>query len=269
MISPADTAYPVLTASPSANELADAYTPDLFELKFAEERTREANPRVALLVLLKVFQRLGYFIQLAEVPQSIVRHVAQAAGYDAVPGGLDEYDQTTLRVRHMALIRSWTGVSAFDKQARKIVVKASVEASRVREDLADIINIAIEELLRKRYELPGFTTLFRAARTARATVNRSYYGRIGQALDPQTKTRLDALFAKADGDRRSPWDTVKNEPGQPTVKGVKRFLEKRSLVKRASGRCQRACRGAARQTATVCPGSSFSQCIAHDRVDAG
>jgi hypothetical protein len=38
-----------LTASPSASELTDAYTPDLFELKFAEERTREAAPRVGML----------------------------------------------------------------------------------------------------------------------------------------------------------------------------------------------------------------------------
>jgi hypothetical protein len=37
MISPTDTAYPVLTASPSAGELTDAFTPDVFELKFAEE----------------------------------------------------------------------------------------------------------------------------------------------------------------------------------------------------------------------------------------
>ncbi len=85
----------------------------------------------------------------------------------------------------MALIRSWTGVSAFDREARKIVVKAAVEASRVREDLADIHHIAIEELLRKQYELPAFSTLLRAARTARATVNRSYYTRISQALDSQ------------------------------------------------------------------------------------
>src|SRR6202051_2077389 len=222
MISPDDTAYPVLTASPSATELTEAYTPDLFELKFAEERTREAGPRVALLVLLKTFQRLGYFAQLAEVPQSIVRHVAQTVGYDVVPGGLDDYDQSTLRARHMAWIRSWTGGLAFEREERKIVVKAAVEASRVREDLADIINIALEELLRKRYELPAFSTLLRAERTARATVNRSYYTRISQALDSQTKTGLDALFEKTDGDRRTPWDTVKNEPGQPTVKGVKR-----------------------------------------------
>ena len=39
MISASDTAYPLLPATPHLGELADVYTPDLFELKFAEERT--------------------------------------------------------------------------------------------------------------------------------------------------------------------------------------------------------------------------------------
>ena len=90
MISASDTAYPLLTTSPSSRELADVYTPDLFELKFAEERTREAAPRIALLVLLKTFRRLGYFVKVADVPASIIRHIARAAGYDTLPGGLDE-----------------------------------------------------------------------------------------------------------------------------------------------------------------------------------
>jgi hypothetical protein len=209
MISPSDTAYRVLPTSPSARELMVAYTPGLFELKFAEERTRRAAPRVGLLVLLKTFQRLGYFMKLVDVPDSVVRQVAQAAGYDVVPQGLDDYDRGTLRVRHMALVRSWMEVSAFDREALRIIVKACVEASRVREDLADIINIAIEELPRKRFELPGFTTLFRAARTARATVNRSFYDRINQALDPPTKTRIDSLFDKEGEARQTLWDRVK------------------------------------------------------------
>jgi hypothetical protein len=36
MISPTDTAYPVLSPSPSARELMDSFTPNLFELSFAE-----------------------------------------------------------------------------------------------------------------------------------------------------------------------------------------------------------------------------------------
>jgi hypothetical protein len=231
MISPTDTAYRLLPTSPSARELMNAYTPGLFELKFAEERTRQAAPRVGLLVLLKTFQQLGYFVKVADVPDSVLRQVAEAAGYDVVPQELDDYDRGTLRVRHMALVRSWMGVSAFDREALRIIVKACVEASRVREDLADIINVAIEELLRKRFELPGFTTLFRAARTARATVNRSFYDRMSQALDPPTKARIDSLFDKEEDARQTPWDTVKIEPGQPTVKRVKRFLENAAWLK--------------------------------------
>ena len=63
MISPTDTAYPVLSASPSARELMDSFTPNLFELSFAEERTRQAASRVDLLVLLNTVQRLGYFCE--------------------------------------------------------------------------------------------------------------------------------------------------------------------------------------------------------------
>jgi len=130
MISPTDTAYRLLPTSPSARELMDAYTPGLFELKFAEERTGQAAPRVGLLVLLKTFQQLGHFVKVADVPDSVLRQVAEAAGYDVVPQELDDYDRGTLRVRHMALVRSWMGVPAFDREALRIIVKACVLISR-------------------------------------------------------------------------------------------------------------------------------------------
>ena len=56
----ADTAYPRLPAEPGPAEL-DAFTPDAAELAFAARRTRRPAPRLALLVLLKTFQRLGHF----------------------------------------------------------------------------------------------------------------------------------------------------------------------------------------------------------------
>jgi hypothetical protein len=76
------------------------------------------------------------------------------------------------------------------------MLKACVDISRVREDLADIVDFAIEELIRQKYELPAFSALLRAARTARATVNRGYYTRIAKALDPAVKQRIDRLFER-------------------------------------------------------------------------
>jgi hypothetical protein len=64
----------------------------------------------------------------------------------------------------MQLVRSYVGVTAYDANARKIITNASLAASRTRDDLADIINVAIEELVRQRYELPTFGTLLKIAR---------------------------------------------------------------------------------------------------------
>jgi len=46
------------------------------------------------------------------------------------------------------------------------------------EDLADIINVAIEELIRESFELPGFSTLHKEAKRGRAEVNRTLYRRV-------------------------------------------------------------------------------------------
>ncbi|TBR12685.1 MAG: DUF4158 domain-containing protein [Rugosibacter sp.] len=55
------TAYPRFKRSPSARELEALYTPTSDELSFA----RKAQPRFGLLLLLKAFQRLGYFPAVA------------------------------------------------------------------------------------------------------------------------------------------------------------------------------------------------------------
>lgn len=94
-----DTAYPRLKSTPSPKELDDIYTPNLFECSWCEHRTRERVRRVGLLVLLKAFQRLGYFVMLHEVPKPIVLHVAQCAGYNPVPNGLRAYDAGSVRRR--------------------------------------------------------------------------------------------------------------------------------------------------------------------------
>lgn len=68
MLHVSDTAYPRLKAHPTDAELEELFTPTLAEMAFALKQTRRPTPRVALLVLLKTFQRLGYFPLFANVP---------------------------------------------------------------------------------------------------------------------------------------------------------------------------------------------------------
>ena len=220
----ADTAYPRLAANPSPVELEEAFSPSIAELGFTEGHTRRPGPRLALLVLLKTFQRLGYFVPLANVPSVIVAHVATRAGLASAVGEVTEYDGTSYRRRLMAMVRSFLGVTAYDRGGRNIVVQASIEAARTRDDLPDIINVAIEELLRKRYELPAFGTLLRIGRTARALINRGYHRRIAAAMTVEVRQRLASLLVVLEGASRSGWDQVKTEALRPSPQRMREFL---------------------------------------------
>ena len=122
MLSPSDTAYPLLKENPTGRELQELFTPNLLELGFAGENTRQAIPQLGLLLLLKSFQKLGYFVRLAEIPPPIVLHIAKAVGGNQIPNGLSAYDASTARFRHMALVRAYMGVTPFADVARKLLL---------------------------------------------------------------------------------------------------------------------------------------------------
>jgi hypothetical protein len=157
MPSASDTAYPRLKLNPTAKELNELYSPTVYELAFARERARQPMQRAGLLLLLKTFQRLGYFVGCAEIPIPIVRHVFRCAAFTDSPEQLQAYDASTARDRHTALIREFLGVTAYGPTARQVVVETCLQAARTRDDLPDIINMAIEELIRQRFELPAFS----------------------------------------------------------------------------------------------------------------
>ncbi|MDQ2745742.1 MAG: DUF4158 domain-containing protein [Acidobacteriota bacterium] len=57
------------------SELRDFYTPILEEIFFVRETARNDDPQLHLLVQLKIFQRLGYFPDIEEIPETIVGHL--------------------------------------------------------------------------------------------------------------------------------------------------------------------------------------------------
>jgi TnpA family transposase len=220
-----DTAYRRLKSNPSAKELNEAYTPSIFELVYAEERTRGAVPRLGFLLLLKTFQRLGYFVAVKEIPPLIVKHVAECAGHSDIPSGLFEYDESSARWRHIDLIREFLGVHAWGENGERLMAEACGQAAKSKDDLADIINVAIEELVRQRFELPGFSTLLRAAQHARAEVNKTYHKQVAERLGAEAKYQLQKLLTPPAYETQSQWDRVKIEPKQPTSQTTGDFLD--------------------------------------------
>lgn len=225
MPSAGDTAYPRLKANPSEKMLFDIYTPNDHELDFAQRRTREPVQRVGLLLLMKTFQSLGYFVRYSEIPSQIVRHISACVGYPDVPEDLPVYDDSTARKRHQDIIRDFLSVTACGPVARQIITETCLRASRSRDDLPDIINMAIEELIRQRYELPAFSTLLRIARASRSRINQGYQNQIFSQMEEKTRQRLHKILACPEGSSRSLWDQIKQEPKRSTVPHLRELLD--------------------------------------------
>jgi hypothetical protein len=148
------TAYPRFKRYYTIAQLQKTYTPTSTEIAFGRSNTQGDKNFFNLMVLLKSFQRLGYFPSLEQIPQDITNYLRE---YLKLSEDIDiGYDQSRTFYRHKKEIRFFFQVTAFDKQARHLISKAVSSSALVMDNPADLINVAIEMLVKDRYELPGF-----------------------------------------------------------------------------------------------------------------
>jgi hypothetical protein len=206
-----ETVYPRLKSAQSRRELADLYTPTEAELELADRSSKGETAKLAFLALLKTFQRLGYFIALRDMPRGIVEHIGHDCGMLIVPD-TTEYDDSGTRRRHVKIIRQYLRVKSFDEAGQVILSTVVRLAAERMEDLADIINVAIEELIRESFELPGFSTLHKEAKRGRAEVNRTLYRRVSDAIGTDGQSRIDLILAEPGSEpRKTRWDALKQD----------------------------------------------------------
>jgi hypothetical protein len=203
----------------------EVYTPSHEQLEFAHRNAREPINKLGILVLLKTFQRLGYFATLSQVPQPVIQHIACCTGLTEAVAGMKNYEESGSRRKHIPAIRELLEVRAFRDGGEQVMNAAMTEACQTRDILADIINAGIEELVRQRYELPGFSTLHRAALEARARINGEFYQSIYDSLSQKQKRRLQKLLWRGTEETVSGWERLKQEPKRVTVKNMRDLMD--------------------------------------------
>ena len=118
------TAYPRFGSNPSKSELARLYTPTLREIELANRVARGEERILAFLLMLKSFQRLGYFPAPEEVPAVIVSHLRSRLGLpeegpQTRPAEATPVPERSLR-RYREAIREYLEVKSFGEEARRI-----------------------------------------------------------------------------------------------------------------------------------------------------
>jgi hypothetical protein len=163
-----------------------------------------------MLVQLKLLQRLGYLVPLASVPPAIIEHICERAGWRKPnKAATKRYDQSGSKSVRQQALREFVGIRMMDESAQHWLEQQAMLAAQTKQELPDIINVLIEELVQRRFELPGFTYLFRLARESRAAVNDRIYKSVVGSLAADAVESLDQLLETGSG--QSAWDGLKAE----------------------------------------------------------
>jgi hypothetical protein len=104
---------------------------------------RSPSSQVALLVQLRIFQAVGRFLPIKDVPASGIEYVAQKLGVECETRVV--YAHATL-YRHQAAILEYLGVTSWGDQARELAVSTMTKVAKARTDPADLINAAVDAL---------------------------------------------------------------------------------------------------------------------------
>ena len=222
-----ETAYPRINPDLDARELAEIFSPTQIELDFVEKHTRRATvSRLGLLLYLKLVQRLGYFPLLDDVPKTIARHIAHAAGLKRLPASriLQDYQSSGAKRRHAQLVREFLGIRLLKSDSMPWLVNIAESAAETLDAESDIVNVMLEELVRAKFELPAFSTLQRRAQRARSVVNQGYFEQLASTLNPENKASIDELLSLQGSGPNTNWNSLKSQPKRPTNKRVRQYL---------------------------------------------
>lgn len=223
------TAYPRLKRYFTPLELAKFYTPTSSETKIALANTSGQDNYFNLIILLKTFRRLGYFPKLSEIPTQLVEHIRHSLNLpDKIKLG---YDQNRTLYRHKKVIRSYLNVTSFEKEARHLITLTIYQSAYVMDNPADLINVALEVLVKEHFELPGFYTLDKLVSRLRYLVNQKLFLQIVEQLNPEFIQQLDDLLEINSVEGFSLFNNLKKLPKKSTRNHLNDLLVHYSWLK--------------------------------------
>jgi hypothetical protein len=115
---------------------------------------------------------------------------------------------------HHTLVRERLGVTCDPARARAVCEDAIGGAALVKNHPPDLINVALELLVRSSLELPGFATLDELAARIRHDVNSAMFERVGARIALPDRIVLEGLLDVDEPGSKSAFDRLKQAAGR-------------------------------------------------------
>ena len=220
---PASVIYPELPDPLTPGDLQRLFNPSFDERKWAPSVARTPETQVVLLVHLKIFQTIGRFLPAADVPPAAVEYVARKMAIES-EAALTCPIRT--HYRHRQAILSHLKVSAWGAEGRALAQATMCKTARARTDPADIMNSAIDALIRHDFELPPLATLRRLAGTWHSKTNTAQWAEVCGRLSSAQHAMLETLLVVDPKTQKSPFANLCATPGRPSRKNLNVLVDR-------------------------------------------
>src|SRR6266566_2789987 len=217
------TVYPRFTRAPSVKELREIYTPTPTDVAFVATKARGPAQKFALMILLKVYQRLHHFPDPQSIPRAVIGHIHAVMKLpdDLVP----DISPATL-YRYYRALREHLELDSQGKYVRHVAAQAMHTAAQTMENPVDLINATIETLLVEHCELPAFSTLDRMAGRIRRLVNRGIYQTVFARIAEAEQQALSRLLEPDGSSSFTAFDRIKDAPKSATLTHLDEWLSR-------------------------------------------
>jgi hypothetical protein len=220
------TAYPRFANHLSQREIQVRYAVTDEERLFIFQASKGASGRLTLAVLLKTRQQLGYFPDLADVPRNIKAHLATILDDPENMALSDAARQKPTRTRYRLAIRTFLHCRPYIDDGPSFINPIVTAAAHTMSDPADLINIAIDELVKANIDLPAFSTLDRLINHLRQQVHEEIFIQATESLIAPQRAVLDGLLRLTAGERLTGFTRLKQSPGTPTITRIREWSDR-------------------------------------------
>ena len=215
--------YPELPDPLTPGDLQQLFNPSFEERKWAPSVARTPASQVVLLVHLKIFQTIGRFLPAVDVPLAALEYMARRMAVESEATLICPH---RTHYRHRQVILSRLKVVAWGAQARALAQATMSKTARARTDPVDIINSAIDALIRHDFELPPLATLRRLAGTAHSNINAAQWAEVCGRLSSAQHAALESLLIVDPKTQKSPFATLCATPGRPSRKNLHALIDR-------------------------------------------
>jgi len=211
------TAYPRFRRLVTARELV-LMTPTVDDVAWAGAHARSGENLLALVVSLACFQRLGYFPRRGDVPVEVVEHLRR---YLELPEETAARAATRNVKAQRQLVRERLGVAHDPRRARAVAADAIRSAAAAKNNPPDLINVALEMLVKASLELPAFSTLDEMTGRIRHEVNTAMFERIDGRIGLPDRVGLETLLEVVGPSAKTPYNRLKQAAGKASWSGFR------------------------------------------------